>query len=389
MDVELQFGGERVVLEIPDDRVSTLWSPPVSRPVGSIREAVLQALEAPIDFPPLRQAVVPGDRVVLAVGAGIPGVTEVLEAVCETLNRAGVEADTITVLTRSVEDAPRIPEGTHRVLHDPAAKAELAYLSSTTDGQRIYLNRLLTDADFVLPIGVISVDPGMGVRGPWSALYPNMSDRPIIGPGATSEDAQAESVEVGWLLGTPFQLGIVDGDGQVLAGRDVSIREKGTQAVQTSWTVEIAERPDLILGAVGPDEVPTTWEMIGHALTNATATVQRGGKIVLLSRLAEPLGPALQRLVGIDEPREAVAALSGAEGEPDYQAARALANAIGWADVYLASALADEMIEDLGLIPLSRPRDAQRLLTNAYSCAAISRIEAVRIQLSAVDSETR
>ena len=51
-------------------------------------------------------------------------------------------------------------------------------------------------------------------------------------------------------------------------------------------------------------------------------------------------------MVGIDEPREAVAALSG-EGEPDYQAARALANAIGWADVYLASALADEVIEDL------------------------------------------
>ena len=49
MDVELQFGGERVVLEIPDDRVSTLWSPPVSgRSARSVRR-FSTALEAPID----------------------------------------------------------------------------------------------------------------------------------------------------------------------------------------------------------------------------------------------------------------------------------------------------------------------------------------------------
>ena len=132
----------------------------------------------------------------------------------------------------------------------------------------------------------------MGVRGPWSALYPNMSDRPIIGPAPLPRMPKRKVWRSAGCSERRFSSGIVDGDAQVLAGRDVSIREKGTQAVQTSWTVEIAERPDLILGAVGPDEVPTTWEMIGHALTNATATVQRGGKIVLLSRLAEPLGQA-------------------------------------------------------------------------------------------------
>jgi hypothetical protein len=143
----------------------------------------------------------------------------------------------------------------------------------------------------------------------------------------------------------------------------------------------------LIVGGVGKESA--TWNEVGRALANATEAVQRGGKIVLLSHLSEPIGPAVGRLSGLDDPREATAALKGAENEGDYQAARSLAKALGWADVYLSSDLPDETIEELGMIPLNRPRDAQRLLANAYSCAAISRIEAVRLQFSAVDAESR
>jgi nickel-dependent lactate racemase len=385
MDVELQFGGDRVVLKIPDDRVGLSWSPPAgSLASGSLREAVLHALENPRDFPPLRQAVVPGDRVALAVGPGIPDVSAVLQAVCETLQDAGVDAESITIVTRSKDDAPTNPVGTKHVVHDPTETSELAYLSSTAAGRRIYLNRHLTDADFVVPFSLIAIDPAQGIRGPWSALYPNLSDQPP--PAATPEDAMAESVEVGWLLGTPFHLGIVDG-GDVIAGSDVAVREQGISAVTEAWTVRIADRPDVIVGGVGSETA--TWSELGRALANATEAVQRGGKIILLSHLAEPVGPAVRLLGNLDDPREATAALKGAEHEPDYQAARSLAKALEWADVYLSSDLPDDLIEDLGMIPLSRPGDAQRLLATAYSCAMISRIEAVRMHLSPVDAESR
>jgi len=387
MDVALQIGTDRVVFQIPEDRLSLAWSPPATRfDGGSLREAVSRALENPRAFPPLRQAVVSGDRVVIAVGPGVPDIGALLQVVCEVLRSAGVEAGSITILTRSKDDAPTVPEGMNHVVHDPAEASELAYLSSTANGRRIYLNRHLTDADFVLPVGVIAFDAAQGVRGPWSALYPNLSDQPSAVPTPDPEAALAESVEVGWLLGTPFHLGIVDG-GEVIAGSDAAVREQGTAAVARAWTVELADRPDVIAGSVGAERA--TWSDIGRGLANATEVVQRGGKIILLSHLAEPIGPAVGRLSNLDDPREGMAAIQGAENEPDYQAARALAKALEWADVYLSSDLPDDAVEDLGMIPLSRPGDAQRLLANAYSCAVISRIEAARLHLSPVDAESR
>jgi hypothetical protein len=385
MDVELQFGRDRVVLEVPDDRLSLTWSPPDTSTAGeSVREAVLDALEHPRAFPPLRQAVVPGDRVVMAVGSGIPDVSVVVQAVCETLQNAGVDAESITIVTRSKADVPTIPAGTNYVVHDPSEASEMAYLSTTAGGRRIYLNRYLTDADFVLPIGRIAFDAVQGVCGPWSVLYPNLSDQPVI--ATTPDNAMAESVEVGWLLGTPFHLGVVDG-GEVIAGSADAVRAQGVSAVTRAWTVEFADRPDVIVGGIGSETA--TWSEVGLALTNATEAVQRGGKIIILSHLAESLGPAVRVLSNLDDPREGMAAIKGAENERDYQAARALSKALEWADVYLSSDLPDDVIEDLGIIPLSRPRDAQRLLVNAYSCAIISRIEAIRLHLSPIDAESR
>jgi nickel-dependent lactate racemase len=270
------------------------------------------------------------------------------------------------------------------VVHDPTVASELAYLSTTAGGRRIYLNRYLTDADFVVPIGLIAFDAVQGVCGPWSVLYPNLSDQPAT--TTIPDNAMAESVEVGWLLGTPFHLGVVDG-GEVIAGSADAVREQGVSAVTRAWTVEFADRPDVIVGGIGSETA--TWSEVGLALANATEAVQRGGKIIILSHLAESLGPAVRVLSNLDDPREGMAAIKGAQDERDYQAARALAKALEWADVYLSSDLPDDVIEDLGIIPLSRPRDAQRLLVNAYSCAIISRIEAIRLHLSPVDAESR
>ena len=62
----------------------------------------------------------------------------------------------------------------------PGIAAGLAYLAATKEGRRIYLNRLLTDADVVIPVGRLGYDPILGHRGPWSVLFPELSDRATI-----------------------------------------------------------------------------------------------------------------------------------------------------------------------------------------------------------------
>ena len=64
-----------------------------------------------------------------------------------------------------------------------------------------------------------------------------------------------------------------------------------------------------------------------------------------------------------------------AHDEADYPAARAIADALAWADVYLLSDLDESIVEDLGVIPLTKPADARRLIEAADSIAVVSQAD--------------
>ena len=63
--------------------------------------AVMASLVAPLDFPALAEATVPGDKVVIAVGATVPELDLVIEGILQTLVDSGVSPDNITVLLAS------------------------------------------------------------------------------------------------------------------------------------------------------------------------------------------------------------------------------------------------------------------------------------------------
>ncbi len=118
MQVEVSFAGEQIAFEVPADRLVQRWSGPAGTTVEAFRARVFEALERPLDFPPLRQTVVPGDRVVIPVTPGMPAAGAVLGAMMEILERAGVEPGAVTILT--AESAPELfREGTAHALHDP------------------------------------------------------------------------------------------------------------------------------------------------------------------------------------------------------------------------------------------------------------------------------
>src|SRR4051812_16110808 len=99
MRIVVDFQDEGLEFELPPERVVASWRGPTgvspSDPVAVIRAA----LESPHDFPPLRQMIVPGDKVVLAVDPTIPQPRSVLDALGQVFEEAGVEAGSLTVLS--------------------------------------------------------------------------------------------------------------------------------------------------------------------------------------------------------------------------------------------------------------------------------------------------
>ena len=376
--------------EVAEDRLVGHWD---GSPLGDLPDlaaATRAAIEGPTEFPPLALAAVPGDRVVLAFDGDLAGHASALLGPIAGVLR-GAEVGSITAISTAPRPA-NFPEEILWEVHDPDDKAGVAYLASTQEGQRVYLNRAVTDADLVIPIGLLGPDANIGCRGPWSALYPALSHREtlarygaMVAEGPVDAEAPppglAESAEVGWLLGCQFQVGALRGRSEIariIAGLDAPARAEGIAAVEAAWSFRVEERADLVVAGIGPSTDPGSIDDLAEGLAAATRLVRRGGKIVALARTAGPLGPAVKRLAGAENPRAAANRLRGHEGDPDYPAARKLAAAIAWADVYLYSGLDRDLVDDLAMVPLDRPEEARKLASAAASCTFIGQAERTR-----------
>jgi hypothetical protein len=396
MRISVEYGQGRVELDLAEEIVLGVWSGPAGLPDSALKPLVLETLDHPLGYPPLRQAVVPGDRVVMPVDPATPALGPMVHAVCEVLQSAGVEREGISVLALGPKPESingSLPMGLAWHVHDPDDESARAYLASTREGRRIYLNREVVDADFVLPIGRIGLDSSMGLRGPWSVVFPGLSDsdtRRSVQSRAASRGASeaspetpalAESAGVSWLLGSQLQMGVVEGSSGVaglVAGAEADVQSAGLRVLEEAWTYRVEERAALVVAGIGRPDHPGSLDDLAEAASTATRLVRRGGKIVLLSEVEGVLGPALGRIASANDPTRGPSLLKGTENEIDYPAALRLAEALAWADVYLFSRLDESSVEDLGMIALGRPSEAARLAQASDSCYIVSRAEATR-----------
>ena len=97
--------------------------------------------------------------------------------------------------------------------HEPANRRNLAYLAASEEGEPILLNRMLTDANVVLPVGFAQPDRATGYYGIHTILYPEFSDiktqarfrrHDRFGDNARHRQLRHEVNHVAWLLGVNF-----------------------------------------------------------------------------------------------------------------------------------------------------------------------------------------
>lgn len=389
MRIAVAYQDKFLDFEVADDRLVGWWSGPLADPDLDVHALAGKAFEEPSEFPPLRRAVVPGDRVVVPLDPSTPDLTLVLEAIAKVFREAQVES--VTVISTAPEP-PTLPDGVSWLVHDPDDRSQIAYLANTQEGQRIYLNRHLTDADLLVPIGTLGYDGTLGYRGPWSVTYPGLSDRATLAR-YQSLDAVAvpdrdrasaslvESSEVTRLLGCQFQVGVlpaVSRTSMIVAGLESAVRTEGAIAVDQVWSFEVDERADVVVAGIGGSDRPTSISDLSQGLATAVRLVRRGGKVVVLSRAQGELGAALRRLAGAENPRSALNRLRGHEADPDYLAARRFAESMAWADIYLHSDLDSDQVEDLGVTPLARPEEARKLAKAGLSCTLITQADRTR-----------
>jgi len=407
----LRYGADSSVqLEFPEGVPPAQYGTPQESPLEDLAVAVTEALDSPLDYPPLSRSTTPGDRVVLALDQGIPQAAQIASAVIQSLIRAGVHPDGISILlTRSDRDPlakdlhSRMPEPLKQCVpvftHDPADRTGLAYLAATDAGEPILLCRLLTDADLVLPIGCFRGDGAAGYYGIHTTIFPTFSDQRTLARfhslgslnawGKHKKALVAEVEQVGWLLGINFTIQLVPADGdrvlEVLAGQSEAVARRGRQLYRSAWNCPALRRASLVVAAIGGGVGQQTWENLGRALEAAGEFVEDGGSIAVCCELAAPPGPAVQRMIGV---RSRAAALRriGKERPPDALPAAQLARALDRSKVYLLGQLDPSLVEELDMIPIAGGDELARLARRHNSSILLANAQHVMTSPAIEDS---
>jgi nickel-dependent lactate racemase len=414
MRKDIQFGASsRVSFEPRSDLLA--WDGPRGRPLADVVAATSAALTEPIEFPPLRKAIVPGDRIVLALEPDVPQAPAIVAAVVEAVLQGGVAAEDITILCAAGDLAansgdPRagLPGAYQNevrlAVHHPAARGDLSYLAVDEHDLPIYMSRHLLDADVIVSVGCVRLDAALGYGGVRATLYPTFADqdaqerclvvprnprgkpahsgRSARRPAAKSprsksqngEVSQHDAEHVAWLLGAMFTVQVVPGAGDevlaVLAGKLEAVQRRGQQLCRDAWTFRVPTRASLVVAAIDGGAEQQTWENVGRALAAAERVVDDNGAIALCTELTR--GPA----GAVKVAAEAEVEESGHGNVRTNKAHRSpvadqWAQALRRGRLYLLSQLDEEKVENLGAAHISSPDEVGRLISRADSCVVL------------------
>jgi nickel-dependent lactate racemase len=383
--------GVKSELSLPEQLPIEGWGDPEGEPLDDPRAAIRAALAAPLGYPPLRQIVVPGDRVVLALGEGLMQPAPLVSGAVLELLDAGIEPESITVLRnandarlsrqRPTEDLP--VEWRDRIVvevHDAADRDRLCLLNVSSNDEPIYLNRSLVDADVVIPIGVARARRSLGDLGVHGTLFPGFADavaqQRFLAPRSSLSESSRErrvreATEVDWFLGTRMVVQVIPGPGesimQILAGDVDQVEPRAREIYERLWCFQVPRRASLVVATLPGGRQQQSWSNLARALDAALRVVQDQGTIAICCDLQSRPGPSLRRLArakSLDAANKQVQR----DQTPDALPATLLVRTLQHANVYLLSRLDEECVESLGIAYISSPEEVARLASRHPSC---------------------
>jgi nickel-dependent lactate racemase len=328
---ELRYGKGSLGLEIDAPELLGVITGCAHPAVPDLSRAYREALDHPIDAPPLRELVRPGERVAVAVS----DITRVwqrndltLPVLLETLNAAGVPDENVTVIVavgghrlNSAEEHLEICGETvcHRVRvvnHDAFDAPNMVRLGRTSRGTEVAISRLAREADRLILTGGAVYHYMAGYGGGRKSVLPGIAAietirqnhllglSPEAGRGSHPQCASRvrrgnplheDMMEIAGFVQPDFLVNIVPNlEGEVagvFAGNWVSAWNAATDLVDRIFGVEIDALADIVVASAGGYPRDINLYQTGKTMDNACHAMRPGGAAVILSECRQVRDP--------------------------------------------------------------------------------------------------
>ncbi len=291
--------------------------PPLSDPEKAIKEA----LRHPIQSPPLREIVRPGQKVAFLVNDStrVANSHVFMPILLDELNAAGIPDEDMFIIFavgahRLVPKEEMIQLVGEKVAkrikmynNDAHDSSQFNYLGITSRGTPIYFHKKVVEADHIILTGSIVYHFFAGFGGGRKALLPGAASFETIcrnhalmlEPGAGLGKLKGNPVYEDQVEGTEmrrpsFLLNVVLNEKKeflkVFAGDYIQAHLQGCAFVEQIYGVEISEPADLVIASCGGYPKDINVYQLQKTMDNAWLAVREGGVVIILGECIEGVG---------------------------------------------------------------------------------------------------
>ncbi len=365
------------------------WVPPEA--TRSPESLLHDVVSSPLGYPPLYEALVPGDRVAIALHPGVPSASEVIRPLIDRLLAAQPDLESITVVAspsdmtlvalnteQQVEDEESPSTSLIRwVVHRPNEPPTMAYLAADEEAEPIYVQRDLVDADFLLPIQSAASCRGWGGVAPFS-MAPDFVDSATArrweqqwakrsGVFATTSKVAATADTTLQSLVQGLSIVVVEGSdesiAEIQAGEARSMEQWLEKARLPHTPTESLQASDLVVASLVGNSDRCTWPQVARVALHLASQMARDSLLIIASSLDQtPRGHLRTLLNGIGKDSPPIP-----ESGHELFAATTLLAARKKCRIAFACAANRSALESMGLGVIDSQSQLQSLIDRAKS----------------------
>ena len=379
---------------------------PQATPSVEFQTLLEAALNQPLFYPPINQWLFPGDSLAIVLQSNLSNPVEVINSVINILKPLEIDLDDIVVVITAQmaeqfgitpeqqqqsesEIANGMPpaliqvgvgeEGNEQIsfqVHDPSNSYGLSYLAANEAGDAVHINKILADADVVLPIGC----PTPGDQQRYDCVYPDFGSEARLeqfNAGSGSIKERTQEIELANdNLGTFFSMQIINSPGgevaAVVSGAKKDAIDHAKRTADEIWAVNFVADGQAVLATMEEKGRTQTWDDFADAVINASKVSNGSGPIVLWTSIDQAADRKTRKAL-MSQFDDSIS------GKFSVQQ-RSLASIISDRPIFLHSELTQSQTEELGLGYVGTEEDALRILAKFESGVLLRDAHRCRIQ---------
>jgi len=324
-NIELKYGDRKVVLQLEDKNIMGILSATKTEALKNPSEKLEELLDKPINCLPLEQLIQEKRaHKILIIVNDVTRPTPyhiLLPPLLTKLKQIGIRKENITFIIATGAHRGNTEEennktfgkdivSSYHFMNHSCDDEKLTDLGKMESGNRLLVDPIIQQIDFIITTGVIVPHYQAGFSGGRKSILPGICGREtievnhanMIHPNSFTGNlidnpVHNEMTEAARIVGVDFNINVVtDENGDIIdvvAGELEASWSKGVEICQDTYFAPIQKKADVVFVSTGGYPKDINVYQAQKALDNAYQAVKPGGTIILVAECREGIGNSI------------------------------------------------------------------------------------------------